>query len=219
MDDALPDGRYVFNRRGYGAHQAVTEFCRPGTRVLDVGCSVGHLMEHLQQQLGCRTTGIDTDAAAVATARGRGLDVQHRAFDAAAVDDLSASGPFDHVVLADVLEHMADPAPVLALASRLLAPDGSVVVSLPNIAYAGARLSVALGRFEYEDTGIFDRTHLRFFTVASGRRLVEEAGFRIVRTHYVGPLTHRIGRRALRLNDLRPGLLSRQMVLEAVRAG
>jgi SAM-dependent methyltransferase len=93
----------------------------------------------------------------------------------------SWSRTFDVVVCADVLEHLPDPKSVLARARSWIVPGGRLFVSLPNVANVAVRLSLLAGRFEYADRGILDRTHLRFFTRRSARRLVEDAGFRIVR--------------------------------------
>ena len=93
--------------------------------------------------------------------------------------DRSWSRPFDVVVCADVLEHLPEPDAVLARIRRWMAPDGVLLVSLPNVANVAVRLALLAGRFEYAETGILDRTHLRFYTRRSARRLVENAGFRI----------------------------------------
>ncbi len=88
---------------------------------------------------------------------------------------------FDVVVCADVLEHLEDPAAVLARVRRWLSPGGVLFVSLPNVANVAVRFALLAGRFEYAEAGILDRTHLRFFTRRSARRLVEGTGFRIRR--------------------------------------
>jgi len=97
----------------------------------------------------------------------------------------------------------------------LLATGGSVIVSLPNVLTASARLRLLAGIWRYEDVGIFDRTHLRFFSVATARELVHDAGLRIVDELDVGPLTHRLGQRAVALTKLRPGILATQIVIRA----
>src|SRR5262249_49882611 len=88
-------------------------------------------------------------------------------------------GPFDVVVCADVLEHLPEPERLLAKIAAWLAPRGTLLVSLPNVAHVSVRAALLAGRFPYADRGILDRTHLRFYTRASGQRLLEDAGFRI----------------------------------------
>ena len=83
------------------------------------------------------------------------------------------------VVCADVLEHLVRPEDLLSRIAGWLAPGGRLFVSLPNVANASVRGALLLGRFPYADRGILDRTHLRFFTRATGRELLEAAGFRI----------------------------------------
>lgn len=85
---------------------------------------------------------------------------------------------------------------------------------MPNIAYLRARVRLLLGVWRYEDTGIFDRTHLRFFTRATVRELVESAGLEIVREIPIGPANYLFGRPGGRITALRPQLLASQLVME-----
>ena len=87
--------------------------------------------------------------------------------------------PLDAMIFGDVLEHTADPIKVLGLAKPKLRPGGRIVVSIPNIAFVKMRLRLLRGRFEYEDWGIMDRTHLRFFTLRTAKAMLQAAGFRI----------------------------------------
>jgi 2-polyprenyl-3-methyl-5-hydroxy-6-metoxy-1,4-benzoquinol methylase len=89
--------------------------------------------------------------------------------------------PFDAIVYGDVLEHLVDPLRTVVGLNRWLAPGGRVVVSVPNVAHLLIRLSLLVGRFDYFDRGILDRTHLRFFTDRSLRRLLGAAGLVVVR--------------------------------------
>lgn len=88
-------------------------------------------------------------------------------------------GRFDAIVYGDVLEHLADPLGALTVLNRRLEPGGMVVISIPNVAHLWIRLSLLLGRFEYADRGILDRTHLRFFTEKTLRRLLADAELRV----------------------------------------
>jgi SAM-dependent methyltransferase len=84
-------------------------------------------------------------------------------------------------VYGDVLDHLIDPLRVLVELDRALAPDGFVVISVPNIAHLYIRLTLLLGRFDYADQGILDDSHLRFFTARSLRALIGGAGLTIDR--------------------------------------
>lgn len=89
----------------------------------------------------------------------------------------AVSSVYDLVVFSHVLEHLCNPSRVLNDIHRVLAPDGIVAVALPNVLNWRSRLRFLIGRFEYEEGGIMDNTHLRFYTFASGRRLLESNGF------------------------------------------
>jgi SAM-dependent methyltransferase len=103
----------------------------------------------------------------------RGINVTCGALDHAFV---RRHAPFDVVVLADVLEHVAAPAELLGLAASALKPGGRVLLSVPNVAHWTMRLHLLRGRFDYTETGIRDATHLRWFTAATIRGLVHECG-------------------------------------------
>jgi len=209
---------YRFNERGFGTHQAIAELVAPNTVVLDVGCASGYLMEHLRREKGCRCIGIEPDPDAAARASSRGFEV----IGASAADALGILGPdrqFDHIIFGDVLEHMSEPLGILTQFSSRLSMDGLVVVSLPNVVSLHARLRLAFGIWRYEDMGIFDRTHLRFFTIKTGRELLSDAGLCVVSERFVGPLTFYGGRRLAFLTGLRPQLLANGMVFGARLAG
>jgi SAM-dependent methyltransferase len=208
--------RYRLNTRGFGTHQAMVSLIRSGARVLDVGCADGSLGQVMRQQCGAVVVGLDNDATAGELA-GAVLDevVVGDLRDPAVLDRVGQLGPYDHIVLGDVLEHTVEPDLALRALVPLLSPGGSFVISLPNVLTLRARARLLLGIWRYEDAGTFDRTHLRFFSVATARELVNASGLEIVRELDVGPLSHRLGRRGVRITALRPGLLATQVVVEA----
>jgi SAM-dependent methyltransferase len=164
------------------AHRLLLDAVPAGARTLDVGCATGYLAGELAAR-GCAVVGVeaDPDAAAAATASGAfGRVVAGDVETDACRAELGALAPFDALVCGDVLEHLRGPWDALAFLAALLAPDGRAVVSVPNIAHWTARRAVLRGRFPYAEHGLFDRTHLRFFTRASARALVEGAGLRVV---------------------------------------
>jgi 2-polyprenyl-3-methyl-5-hydroxy-6-metoxy-1,4-benzoquinol methylase len=87
--------------------------------------------------------------------------------------------PFDCLIAADVLEHLVDPWTVLAGCVDLLEPGATVVVSMPNVAYwRGLVRIVRSGRWPLDDEGVFDRTHMRWFTRDDALELLRRAGLR-----------------------------------------
>jgi SAM-dependent methyltransferase len=88
------------------------------------------------------------------------------------------TGTFDLIICADVLEHLLDPWSVVESLRRLAHRDTVLAVSIPNIRHWRALVRLAVGRgFAYEESGIFDSTHLRFFTSADALRMLRDAGW------------------------------------------
>jgi 2-polyprenyl-3-methyl-5-hydroxy-6-metoxy-1,4-benzoquinol methylase len=155
---------------------------RRDLRVLDVGCGFATTSARIQQ-LGNQVTGIEESAVACEVAADRiSRVVRADLQDFTSVEAQLGGETFDILILADVLEHLAWPVGVLRRYLRLLAPGGSVLISLPNVGLWSVRLAHLAGRWEYAETGVLDRTHLRFFTRRSARWLLAEAELEPVRT-------------------------------------
>jgi SAM-dependent methyltransferase len=152
---------------------------RRGLRVLDAGCGFATTSERIQQ-LGNEVTGIEESAVACGVASKRLAHVVQADLQQADLGDAQ----FDVLIFADVLEHVPWPVGVLKKYLRWLAPNGSVIVSLPNVGLWSVRFAHLFGRWEYEETGVLDRTHLRFFTRKSARWLLGECGLTPVKTTY-----------------------------------
>ena len=188
--------------------------------VLDVGCWNGTLGQVLAKECNAIVDGIERDPVQAQQARAAGyrrVDVADLDRDIPDVDGRT----YDFVLFGDVLEHLVQPERALAALAARLKPGGRAVLSLPNIAFAANRLTHLLGRWDYKDYGILDRTHLRFFTKRSMVALIEGAGLRVVRIDgYVG--LHKypwLIREPLRfLGRAWPSLFAVQIVLEAVPA-
>lgn len=84
---------------------------------------------------------------------------------------------YDLILCSHILEHLSEPAQLLQSLHRYLTPAGVLVVALPNLMHYRSRLPLVLGRFEYTEMGIMDRTHLRWFTFTSAQQLLHENGF------------------------------------------
>lgn len=155
----------------------------PPGRVLDVGTAGGYMGVALTAR-GYTVVGIEADSAAARAAAPAYTALYHADVTTRPV---LAQAPFDVVLLADVLEHLPDPAATLAWAVGLLAAGGRVLVSVPNVAFISVRLGLLVGRFQYRPRGILDRTHLRFYTRRSLVQEIRSAGLQPQRVLGVPP--------------------------------
>jgi SAM-dependent methyltransferase len=167
--------RLKFDR--FSSHSVILSYLPDGRgqRLLDVGAAQGdfaQLLENRQYEV----TAIEGDPGLAAIAQTKCTRVIQADLDQPIAN---FGGPFDVILYADVLEHLRNPLKVLSEINRQLKPGGLVIVSVPNSAHLWVRMQMCLGRFEYAERGIFDKTHLRFFTVRSFRALIHAAGLEI----------------------------------------
>jgi 2-polyprenyl-3-methyl-5-hydroxy-6-metoxy-1,4-benzoquinol methylase len=164
-------------------HSKIVSLVPPATRVLEFGCATGYMTEVLKNRLGCTVVGIeiDRDAAALAEQHAERVIVG----DAEKIDYAAelAGEQFDVVMFANVLEHLKEPDDVLRRVRPVVAENGVVVASIPNIAHASVRLALLGGEFRYRELGLLAADTLRFFTRDSIQDLFEETGY--VVTHWL----------------------------------
>ncbi len=149
--------------------------------ILDVGCGAGALGASIKRRQLARVVGVEY-VAEQAQRAGTVLDAIHVG-DAAALDLPYLPGSFDCLIYSDVLEHLVDPWAMLARHRPLLAPGGTLLVSLPNVQFIGVIAGLLRGRWEYRRRGIMDRTHLRFFTRRSAWAMIVGAGYGVAAAH------------------------------------
>jgi 2-polyprenyl-3-methyl-5-hydroxy-6-metoxy-1,4-benzoquinol methylase len=171
--DLSGESGYFMNARG----DVVAELVRPLGRVLDVGCGAGNVGPGLRAAGAEHLTGVEFVPSAADAARAR--------FDhvlTGAIEDVlpQLEGPFDTILCLDVLEHLVDPAAVLAGLRGLAAPGGHLKVSVPNARQISLVYDLVVrGTFGYTDWGHRDRTHLRWFTRRDIVEAVAAAGWRV----------------------------------------
>ena len=169
-----PPDRYQLKSFKYSSHYWILKLLlgeKGPLRILDVGASSGYLGSALREQ-GHYVVGIEKDEETAEKARAF--------YDSFHVRDIEEfefpfHAEFDFIIYGDILEHLRDPAAVLQRSLPALRKSGRIIVSVPNVANLVIRLGLLLGRFEYADRGILDRTHLRFFTLQSVKKMLREA--------------------------------------------
>ena len=146
--------------------------------MLDLGCGDGSLAVRLAAR-GYSVTGVERPGGC-AKPFPESVELVEADLDAG----LPAFGRrFDYVLCGDVLEHLKDPLQMLRDVRACLAPGGLLLASLPNSGNIYFRLNILVGRFPQHDKGLFDRTHLHFYTWDGWRGLFAEAGFQIETVH------------------------------------
>lgn len=173
--------------RDGGEADGYFEFTRPelralvppaARRVLDVGCGAGALGAALKaERPHVEVVGLEGFPEAAERARDRLDDVA--CLDLDALDGLPEElGVFDAMIFGDVLEHLRDPARLLRALRPSLAPDGVLVCSIPNVKHWTVVMPLLVhDRWEYQDAGLLDRTHVHFFTLEEIDRMLRECGF------------------------------------------
>lgn len=222
---------HQFNLDPFHTHMKLLNLVKSGSEVLEIGCSTGYFSEKLIQK-NCRLWAVEIDKEAALIAQQR-KDVKVLNCDVSQITDyLSTNKQFDVIILADILEHLPDPSKVLNSLKKYLAKHGKIILSVPNIANFAIRFKLLFrGDFTYQDFGILDRTHLRFFTKKTIENLIYQAGLKISSSDVVAGFeastlyAKTLGRITFRLKPLRyleyyltklfPGLLALEFIYEA----
>jgi SAM-dependent methyltransferase len=155
-------------------------------KVLDLGCSSGLLASQVQL-FGHEVTGVDMIEFPDAFHR---MDHFFQANLDEGIPKRVGKG-YDGVIAGDILEHVRHPDLILQQIGERLTPEGFALVSIPSFSHWYPRFRVASGRFDYEEYGILDRGHIRFFTQRSFEHLIFASGLRIERMEAIGiPFEH-----------------------------
>lgn len=180
--------------RGFFPRADLIELIPKGAiRILDVGCGVGETGKLLKEKGFEEIVGVEMNPVAAQQAKSFYKEV--------IVGDVEknilsfSKGFFDCILYGDVLEHLIDPWKVLASHKEILADDGTIICSIPNIRFYRILKSLIFkGRWDYVPFGILDRTHLRFFTVKTIEDMFRETGFEIEKL-----IKHKSGSKAMKL--------------------
>ncbi len=170
------------------AHTQYPDFANPellekiplsARTILDVGCAQGALgADYLRRNPSARVLGIDVDDEAIAHARERISEVFCGDVEKTPMP-FSVPEGIDCIVYGDVLEHLVDPWALLAEHAKYLSPQGTVLVCMPNVEHWSFAAKLLTGNFDYEDQGLFDHTHLRWFTPRMMGKALADAGLEL----------------------------------------
>jgi len=184
-------------------------------RALEIGCAGGYTLAWLKSAGYCQwAAGVELH-----TDLGVGVDTIDEFFKLDIENQLPAipQGSIDLLLCLDVLEHLIDPWGAIRRLDGLLKPGGMLIISVPNIRNYHVLVDLAVrGKFAYSESGVLDRTHLRFFTRSSAIELAESAGAKVIAV--LGTETDRWQKRLLTTIGL-GDLIARQFLLSATKPG
>jgi len=178
--------------------------------VLEIGCSEGNTLQWLRDRKSIKTcSGIEIIPDVAARAIEKGLDVVVADIER---DGIPFKDQYDLILCLDVLEHLLDPWGALKNITGSIKPGGYFIASIPNIGHISILSDLVWhDRFDYADSGILDRTHLRFFTGATAHQLLTDAGLEVVEQQArFARKTHR------RINFLTAGLFKRFLTFQNI---
>jgi 2-polyprenyl-3-methyl-5-hydroxy-6-metoxy-1,4-benzoquinol methylase len=168
--------RYSVDEPPMGERRVLLARVPEGSSVLDIGCWSGSAGRFLIKHRNATVDGVEPNEAMASLAQTVYRDV----FIGPIEDFLpNCRRRYHRLLFLDVLEHLREPSDILRSSRQLVSPGGRALVSIPNVAYWSVRKELLLGRWQYEDNGLLDRTHLHFFTFESAAELLMSAGWAI----------------------------------------
>lgn len=190
------------------------------SRVLELGCSIGSMGHYLEKNHNCIVTGVEInkDNAYIANKK------MNRAIcgdlnDISILRKIKNYAPYDVIFASAILEHLENPQLVVKSLKSLLKLNGFFIITLPNIAYWQIRINLLFGKFDYQNSGILDKTHLKFFTLKTAQEfIVKDCKLQLTNIYFELPhlpVVHHLSKLELFLQKKFPGLFAYQFLLKA----
>ncbi len=159
-------------------------------RTLEFGCGKGGFSKLIGDRFGAETWAVEIDEKSAKIASEK-LNKVINSNAHEAIDKLPDSY-FDCIIFFDILEHLPDPYSLLTSAKKKLMKNGVIVASIPNVRYYRHLVDYVIhGNWDYQDKGILDKTHLRFFTRGSILKMFDELGFELLLFEGIHPTRSR----------------------------
>lgn len=166
------------------SHSQIVSRIPQYAQVLELGCSTGEMSKLMKQHSQAQVFGVEKDPQSAWQAQRHCDYVFTEDLDEAESLDALQFEKFDVITLVDVLEHLRHPEALLERLKPLMMEQSTILLSVPNVAHASVRLELLTGDFRYEDAGILDNTHLKFFTLQSLKSMLTRCGFVIKEIDY-----------------------------------
>ena len=171
--------KYDFPEANYdeaSANAKLLAMMQPNLDVLECGCATGFMTRYLRDELQCRVSIVEIDEPAFQIASQFAVDGICADLQGDVWSRHFQGRLFDAVILSNVLEHIVNPADVVARAAALLKPEGIMLVCVPNVAHNDVILNLLSDDWHYTELGLLDETHTHFFAKKNIEDMLEQAG-------------------------------------------
>ncbi|TDF96205.1 class I SAM-dependent methyltransferase [Paenibacillus piri] len=167
---------FGINMNTNNSHSIILHRISEHSKVLEFGPATGSMTRYMKEELGCEIFCVEIDKNAAEKAKIYCDKMIISNLDTLEwVKDLEGH-KFDHIIYADVLEHLYNPWEVLKVSLDFLKENGTVISSIPNVSHSAIIMELLEGKFNYNQIGLLDDTHIRFFTKNSVLDLLEQSG-------------------------------------------
>ena len=180
--------------RGYAIDWIKEELVGKPLNILDVGCACGDFgIAIIENEIKGEIWGLEYDTDSVEYAKNLNVYKEIYQIDLNNFSEgnyKNLEDYFDYIYFGDVLEHILFPEQIVKKFQSFLKKDGKMIISIPNVSHASIKANILLNNFDYTETGILDKTHIKFFTYKTFIKFLNDAGLKIgkFKPTLLGPL-------------------------------
>lgn len=172
--------RYTIETGAENSLTKVDSMLSDSAEILEFGPAAGYFTKYLKEQRQAIVDIIEIDEECAQRARAFARDTFVGDIERDDWRKFVGNRRYDFILFADVLEHLREPQKILTQSAAFLKPKGKIIISVPNVGHWQIVASLINNDFSYNDVGIMDRTHLRFFTEPTLRQMVLDSGLKPV---------------------------------------
>jgi 2-polyprenyl-3-methyl-5-hydroxy-6-metoxy-1,4-benzoquinol methylase len=152
--------------------------------ILDIGCFSGELLNRVKINQKVSNSYFGADLENYLSKEFSFIKFCSLDFNDKNLNKVFENQKFDIVILGDILEHLVNPWSALSNIEQIIQDSSRILISIPNSGHWYFRLKILFGKIEYTNNGLFDKTHLRFFTKKSSKELIKDSKFEIIELNY-----------------------------------
>lgn len=162
----------------------IIDLIQDQSTILEFGPGNGRMTQYLQKEKKCEVSIVEFDEELLEAASVFSCDQFLGNIEDLEWCDYFKEKKFDYIIFADVLEHLRYPEKILLEVQKFLGKHGRILISFPNITHNSVLINLFNNRFEYDEYGILDETHLRFYDQNTFFKLFKKLGLNIILVDY-----------------------------------